>query len=80
VDQRPGGQQARIRPTNDRGGGGGRLLHDGAAVPPDRMHDTDVLAIYPSRRHLSAKVRVMVDFLAAAFHGVAPWDRGLPAR
>ena len=49
-------------------------------TPHYRMHDTDVLAIYPSRRHLSAKVRMMVDFLAAAFHGVAPWDRGLPAR
>jgi hypothetical protein len=34
-----------------------------------------VLAVYPSRRHLSAKVRVMVDFLAGEFKGVAPWDR-----
>jgi len=45
-------------------------------MPGYRMHDIDVLAVYPSRRHLSAKVRVMVDFLAAAFKGVAPWDRG----
>ena len=39
-----------------------------------RMHETDVLAVYPSRRHLSAKVRVMVDFLAEAFRGTPPWD------
>ncbi|MEP6876165.1 MAG: LysR family transcriptional regulator [Burkholderiales bacterium] len=44
-------------------------------MPGYRMHDIDVLAVYPSRRHLSAKVRVMVDFLAAAFKGVPPWDR-----
>ena len=39
-----------------------------------RMPETDVLAVYPSRRHLSAKVRVMVDFLAEAFRGTPPWD------
>jgi DNA-binding transcriptional LysR family regulator len=36
--------------------------------------EMDVLAVYPSRRHPSAKVRVMVDFLAEAFRGTAPWD------
>jgi len=53
-------------------------LRDGKLVPvlPGyRMHDIDVLAVYPSRRHLSAKVRAMIDFLAAEFRGVAPWDR-----
>ena len=39
-----------------------------------RMSEIDVLAVYPSRRHLSAKVRVMVDFLAQAFRGTPPWD------
>ena len=39
-----------------------------------RTPEMDVLAAYPSRRHLSAKVRVMVDFLAEAFRGTAPWD------
>ena len=39
-----------------------------------RMPEIDVLAVYPSRRHLSAKVRVMVDFLAEAFRGTPPWD------
>lgn len=45
-------------------------------LPAYRMPDIDVLAVYPSRRHLSAKVRLMVDFLAAAFAGdVPPWER-----
>ncbi|WP_374654535.1 LysR substrate-binding domain-containing protein [Dongia sp.] len=39
------------------------------------LPDTDLLAIYPSRRHISAKVRVMVDFLATAFKGTPPWER-----
>ncbi len=38
------------------------------------MSDIDVLAVYASRRHLSAKVRVMVDFLAEEFKGTPPWD------
>lgn len=51
----------------------GRLVE---LLPGYRMPETDVLAVYPSRRHLSAKVRVMVDFLAQAFAGEkAPWDR-----
>lgn len=56
----------------------GRLV---PLMPGYRMADTDVLAVYPSRRHLSAKVRVMIDFLAAAFGGpagVPPWDAGVP--
>jgi DNA-binding transcriptional LysR family regulator len=50
----------------------GRLV---PLLPGYRMADIDVLAVYPSRRHLSAKVRVMVDFLAEAFRGTPPWDR-----
>jgi DNA-binding transcriptional LysR family regulator len=38
------------------------------------MPDIDVLAVYPSRRHLSAKVRVMIDFLADAFNETPLWD------
>jgi DNA-binding transcriptional LysR family regulator len=41
------------------------------------ISDTDLLALYPSRRHVSAKVRVMLDFLGAAFKGTPPWDREL---
>lgn len=50
----------------------GRLV---PLMPGYQMPDIDVLAIYPSRRHLSAKVRVMIDFLVQAFEGVPPWDR-----
>jgi DNA-binding transcriptional LysR family regulator len=56
----------------------GEDLREGRLVPllPGyHLPDIDVLAVYPSRRHLSAKVRVMVDFLADAFKGTPPWDR-----
>jgi DNA-binding transcriptional LysR family regulator len=44
-------------------------------LPDYHMPDIDVLAVYPSRRHLSAKVRVMIDFLVEEFAGTPPWDR-----
>ena len=44
-------------------------------LPEYRLPDIDVLALYPSRRHLSAKTRAVIDFLVDAFGGVAPWDR-----
>jgi DNA-binding transcriptional LysR family regulator len=47
-------------------------------LPDFSLPDIDVLAVYPSRRHLSAKVRVMIDFLSAEFGDTPPWDR--PAR
>lgn len=50
----------------------GRLV---PVLPGYRMPEIDVLAVYPSRRHLSAKVRAMIDFLADEFRGTAPWDR-----
>lgn len=50
----------------------GRLL---PLLPGFHLPDIDVLAVYPSRRHLSAKVRAMIDFLAAQFGDSAPWDR-----
>jgi DNA-binding transcriptional LysR family regulator len=56
----------------------GNDLHAGKLVqvlPEYRLPDIDVLALYPSRRHLSAKIRAMIDFLADAFGGVPPWDR-----
>ena len=49
----------------------GRLV---PLLPGFRLPDIDVLAVYPSRRHLSAKVRVMIDFLAAEFAATPPWD------
>jgi len=36
------------------------------ALPGYRGADLGIYAMYPTRRHLSAKVRVLVDFLAAA--------------
>jgi DNA-binding transcriptional LysR family regulator len=50
----------------------GRLL---PLLPGYRLPDIDILAVYPSRRHLSAKVRVMIDFLVQEFEGTPPWDR-----
>lgn len=56
----------------------GNDLRVGALVqvlPEYRLPDIDVLALYPSRRHLSAKIRAMIDFLVEAFGGLPPWDR-----
>lgn len=49
----------------------GRLV---ALLPGFSLPDIDVLAVYPSRRHLSAKVRAMIDFLAEHFRDPPPWD------
>lgn len=46
-----------------------------ALLPDYKLPDIDVLAMYPSRRHLSVKVRMMIDFLVEAFAGTAPWDK-----
>lgn len=35
-----------------------------------------VHALYPHSRHLAAKVRVLVDFLAERYRGTPPWDMG----
>jgi DNA-binding transcriptional LysR family regulator len=48
----------------------GRLVR---LLPDFLLPDIDVLAVYPSRRHLSAKVRAMIDFLVLQFEGT-PWD------
>lgn len=50
----------------------GRLVE---VMPDYKLPSIDVQAVYPSRRHLSAKVRVMVVFLAEAFAGTPPWER-----
>ena len=50
----------------------GRLV---PLLPGWRVPDIDILAVYPSRRHLGAKVRAMIDFLVEEFSGVPPWDR-----
>lgn len=45
-----------------------RVLAEYAPAP------TNIYAVYPSRRHLSAKVRAFVDFLAERFAAVPDWD------
>jgi DNA-binding transcriptional LysR family regulator len=50
-------------------------LLDGYAAAAIPIH-----AVYPSRRHLSAKVRTFVDFVAARFTAPAPWSLGLRDR
>ena len=49
----------------------GRLV---ALLPGYRPPASPIFAVYPSRRHLSAKVRLFVDFLAARFAADAPWS------
>lgn len=40
------------------------------------LGDVGVWAVYPHRRHLSAKVRLLIDHLAAAFQPRPPWQQG----
>jgi DNA-binding transcriptional LysR family regulator len=61
---------ASARPESAPGRPGDKRL-----LPEYRLPDIDVLALYPSRRHLSAKIRAMIDFLMDAFGGLPPWDR-----
>ncbi|WP_119458837.1 LysR family transcriptional regulator [Rhodospirillaceae bacterium SYSU D60014] len=44
-----------------------------------RAPETDIHAVYPHSRHLSAKVRAFVDFLAERFGPQPYWDKALPA-
>ncbi len=39
-----------------------------------------IYAVYPHRRHLSAKVRAFVDYLAASFGHLPYWDAACPPR
>ena len=55
----------------------GRLV----AVMPDYVDDgASVYAVYPHSRHLSAKVRAFIDFLAGRFCPEPPWDKGFAFR
>jgi DNA-binding transcriptional LysR family regulator len=38
-------------------------------MPAYCAHDIGIHAVYPSRKHVSAKVRVLIDFLAEHFAG-----------
>jgi DNA-binding transcriptional LysR family regulator len=43
-------------------------------LPDYRPPRSPIAAVYPSRRHLSAKVRVIVDYLARRFERDRPWQ------
>jgi DNA-binding transcriptional LysR family regulator len=43
------------------------------AYEPETIH---VHAVYPHARHLAAKVRVFVDFLAERYAGEPEWHQG----
>jgi DNA-binding transcriptional LysR family regulator len=43
-------------------------------LPQFRSIELGIYAVYPSRRHVTAKVRLMIDFLVAAFRTPA-WPR-----
>jgi DNA-binding transcriptional LysR family regulator len=50
------------------------LLQSGELVevlPQFRSIELGIYAVYPSRRHVTAKVRLMIDFLVAAFRAPA---------
>ena len=49
----------------------GRLVR---VLPEYQPPRSPVSAVYPSRRHLSAKVRAFVDFLAARYASAKPWS------
>jgi DNA-binding transcriptional LysR family regulator len=53
-------------------------LAKGDLVPllPDwEVPQASAMAVYPSRRYVSAKVRTFIEFLQKAFAGDPPWDK-----
>ena len=58
-------------------------LADGSLVPVLTSYgpsDIPLHAVYPHNRHLSAKVRAFVDFLAARFAPDPPWEQAIRDR
>jgi DNA-binding transcriptional LysR family regulator len=53
----------------------GRLVE---LLPGFKPAATPIHAVYPSRRHLSAKVRAFVDFIAERYASEAPWTIARP--
>ncbi len=55
----------------------GTEIADGALkvlMPDWQLPQLTIHAVYPVNRHLAAKVRLFVDFLAERFRGEPPWD------
>lgn len=50
----------------------GRLVH---LLPDYGEDESNIFAIYPSRRNLSPKVRVFIDYLTEQFRPIPPWER-----
>lgn len=53
-------------------------LASGELVPllTEHTHDSsNIIAVYPHRRHLSTRVRAFIDFLIEQFTPCPPWDR-----
>ena len=58
-----------------------RAIADGRLVPiltDVAWPEIGAYAVYPQTRHLSARVRAFIDFLAQRFAGEPYWDSGLP--
>ncbi|CAN7800189.1 LysR family transcriptional regulator [Paraburkholderia hospita] len=43
-----------------------------------RQPGDPIRVVYPTRRHLSPKVRLFIDLLTSKWGDVAPWDRNVP--
>jgi DNA-binding transcriptional LysR family regulator len=53
----------------------GKDLADGSLVelmPSYRSEELGIYAVYPTRKHVSAKVRALIEFLATHFAGRGP--------
>ena len=50
-------------------------IRDGTleVVLPEHQSHSSVWAVYPHSRHLSAKVRLFIDFLLEQFSPIPPW-------
>lgn len=58
----------------------GEAIRAGHLVPILESYEADpiaIYAIYPHNRHLSAKVRLFIDFLATRYRDPPPWDEGI---
>lgn len=61
----------------------GPMIRTGELVPVLEAFEAEPLslhAIYPPSRHLAAKSRALIDFLAETFRGPPSWDAALPNR
>ncbi len=55
----------------------GRLV---PVLPAETTRTSAIYTVYPESRHLSPKVRAMIDWLVEEFAGEPAWDVGLPTQ